>query len=151
VDESPESTPFVNEIVWKQQNQVMGRAQTKKQVEDYRCQNQTAFRGITLNNVFDYCMVYFEGDSSGMCVWMYKGWATKTTPCTMTFEDLLCFPFWLPLINRTPQMKWNLIWATALQSHRMCVADSSSSRHLSRVGSWINPNWKGALLGDIVL
>jgi hypothetical protein len=21
----------------------------------------------------------------------YKGWATKTSPCTMTFEDLLCF------------------------------------------------------------
>jgi hypothetical protein len=22
---------------------------------------------------------------------MYKGWATKTSPCTVTFEDLLCF------------------------------------------------------------
>jgi hypothetical protein len=67
VDESPESTPFVNEIVWKQQNQVVGRAQAKKQVEDYQCQNQNAFRGITLNSVFDYYMVYFEGDSLLVC------------------------------------------------------------------------------------
>jgi hypothetical protein len=26
-------------------------------------------------------------------VCMYKGWATKISPCTMTFEDLMCFPF----------------------------------------------------------
>jgi hypothetical protein len=25
-----------------------------------------------------------------MYVCMYKGWATKTSPCTVTFEDLLC-------------------------------------------------------------
>jgi hypothetical protein len=67
VDESPESAQFMNEIVWKQQNQVMGRAQGKKQVEDYQCQNQNAFRGITLNSVFHYYMVYFEDDSFLVC------------------------------------------------------------------------------------
>jgi hypothetical protein len=39
--------------------------------------------------------------------------------------------------------RWrNLTWATASQSHRMCVADSSSSRHLSQMGSSVNPNLK---------
>jgi hypothetical protein len=39
--------------------------------------------------------------------------------------------------------RWrNLTWATASQSHRICVADSSSSRHLSRMGSSVNPNLK---------
>jgi hypothetical protein len=28
-----------------------------------------------------------------MYVCMYKGWATKSSPCTATFNDLLCFPF----------------------------------------------------------
>jgi hypothetical protein len=27
-----------------------------------------------------------------MCVCMYKGWAIKSSPCTATFNDLLCFP-----------------------------------------------------------
>jgi hypothetical protein len=26
---------------------------------------------------------------------MYKGWAIKSSPCTATFNDLLCFPFQL--------------------------------------------------------
>jgi hypothetical protein len=34
------------------------------------------------------------------------------------------------------------MWATASQSHRLCVADSSSSRHLSQMGSLANPNLK---------
>jgi hypothetical protein len=39
--------------------------------------------------------------------------------------------------------RWrNLTWATASQSHRMCVADSSSSRHLSQMGSSVNPSLK---------
>jgi hypothetical protein len=39
--------------------------------------------------------------------------------------------------------RWrNLKWTIASQSHRMCVADSSSSSHLSQVGSSINPNLK---------
>jgi hypothetical protein len=67
VDKSTESTPFMNENVWKQQNQVMGRAAEKKQAEDYQCQNQNAFRGITLNSVFDYYMGYFEEDSLLAC------------------------------------------------------------------------------------
>jgi hypothetical protein len=33
----------------------------------------------------------------------------------------------------------------ASQSHRTCVADSSSSRHLSQVGSSVSPNFKGCL------
>jgi hypothetical protein len=37
---------------------------------------------------------------------------------------------------------WNLTWVTASQSHRVCVADSSSSRHLSQMGSSVNPNLK---------
>jgi hypothetical protein len=36
----------------------------------------------------------------------------------------------------------NLIWATASQSHRMCVADSISSWHLSGMGSLNSPNLK---------
>jgi hypothetical protein len=40
-------------------------------------------------------------------------------------------------------LRWrNLKWATASQSHRMCVADSSSFRHLSQMGSLISPNLK---------
>jgi hypothetical protein len=39
--------------------------------------------------------------------------------------------------------RWrNLKWAIASQSHRTCVADSSSSRHLSQVGSCVNPSFK---------
>jgi hypothetical protein len=39
--------------------------------------------------------------------------------------------------------RWrNLKWAKASQSHRTCVADSSASRHLLQVGSFINPNLK---------
>ncbi|PNF21398.1 hypothetical protein B7P43_G15334 [Cryptotermes secundus] len=53
MDESPESTPFVNEIVWKQQNQVMGRAQGKKQAENYQCQNQNAFRELWPHSLWD--------------------------------------------------------------------------------------------------
>jgi hypothetical protein len=42
--------------------------------------------------------------------------------------------------------RWrNLTWATASQSHRICVADSSYSRHLSRMGSSVNPNLKRCL------
>jgi hypothetical protein len=38
--------------------------------------------------------------------------------------------------------RWrNLIWATASQSHRICVADSTSW-HLSQMGSLISPNLK---------
>jgi hypothetical protein len=99
-----------------------------------------------------------------MYVCMYKGWATKTSPCTTTFEDLLCLPFWLtPYYSYTSNEVWdliyggvivvtwfhknwprwwNLMWATASQSHRMCVADSSSSRHLSQMGSLVSPNLK---------
>jgi hypothetical protein len=36
----------------------------------------------------------------------------------------------------------NLKWLIASQSHRTCVADLSSSRHLSQVGSSVNPNLK---------
>jgi hypothetical protein len=39
--------------------------------------------------------------------------------------------------------RWrNLKWAIASQLHRTCVVDSSSSRHLSQVGSSINPSLK---------
>jgi hypothetical protein len=34
---------------------------------------------------------------SSKYVCMYKGWAVKSGPCTATFNDLLCFPFWLTL------------------------------------------------------
>jgi hypothetical protein len=33
-------------------------------------------------------------------------------------------------------------WAIASQSHRICVAESSFSRHLSQVGLSVNPNLK---------
>jgi hypothetical protein len=39
--------------------------------------------------------------------------------------------------------RWrNLTWATASQSHRICVAGLSSSRHLLQMGSSVNPNLK---------
>jgi hypothetical protein len=43
---------------------------------------QAIFRVLTRPLPFPFCMY----------VW---GWATETSPCTATFEDLLCFPFWL--------------------------------------------------------
>jgi hypothetical protein len=39
----------------------------------------------------------------------------------------------------------------ASQSHRMCVADSTTLRHLSQVGSSASPSLKRRLLGDSVL
>jgi hypothetical protein len=44
-------------------------------------------------------------------------------------------------IKKWPRWR-NLMWATASQSHRMYVVDSSSSRHLSQMWSLINPNLK---------
>jgi hypothetical protein len=67
MDESTESTPFMKDSVWKQQNQVMGGAPEKKQAEDYQYQNQNAFRGIALNSVFDCYIVYFEDDALLAC------------------------------------------------------------------------------------
>jgi hypothetical protein len=32
-----------------------------------------------------------------ICVCMHEGWAIKSSPCIATFNDLLCFPFWLTL------------------------------------------------------
>jgi len=48
VDENPELVPFASEIVWEQQNPVIRRVQEKKEAEEYRCQNQSAFQGIHL-------------------------------------------------------------------------------------------------------
>jgi hypothetical protein len=44
-------------------------------------------------------------------------------------------------MNNWPRWR-NLKWAKVSQSHRTCVADSSGSRHLSQMGSFINPNLK---------
>jgi hypothetical protein len=38
----------------------------------------------------------------------------------------------------------------ATQSHKRCVADSSSCRHLSQVGLSVNPSLTGFLLGGSV-
>jgi hypothetical protein len=51
VDVNSESTPFVSEIVWEQENPVMGKVQGKEQADEYQCQNQNAFRGIALNYI----------------------------------------------------------------------------------------------------
>jgi hypothetical protein len=89
---------------------------------------------------------------------------TASGPCTANITDLLCFPFYLPIYqSRIPNelhdfnyggviiviwrhKKWprwrNRKWAIASQSQRTCVADSSSSRRLSQVGSSVSPNLK---------
>lgn len=53
VDENPELVPFVSEIVWEQQNPVIRRVQEKKEAEEYRCQNQSAFRELWSNSLWD--------------------------------------------------------------------------------------------------
>jgi hypothetical protein len=40
----------------------------------------------------------------GMYVYVYKGWSTKSSPCTATFNDL-CASVNEPFINPTPRMK----------------------------------------------
>jgi hypothetical protein len=37
------------------------------------------------------------------------------------------------------------------QSHRICVADSSSSRHLSQVGSSVNPSLAVVIVATVVV
>jgi hypothetical protein len=93
-----------------------------------------------------------------MYVCMYEGRATSGH-CTATITDLLCFPFRLtryqsrtsnelqdPIYGGVIILTWfhnKLAQVTKTsQSHRTCVADSSSSRHLSHMGSSVNPSLK---------
>jgi hypothetical protein len=36
-------------------------------------------------------------DQKNECMYVCKGWAIKTGPCTVTFNDLLCYPYSLTL------------------------------------------------------
>jgi hypothetical protein len=89
---------------------------------------------------------------------------TASSPCTATITDLLYFPFGLTIYeshtsNELQDLayggiiivtwlyknwpRWqNHKWAIASQSRRTCMADPSSSRHLSHMGSSISPSLK---------
>jgi hypothetical protein len=102
---------------------------------------------------------------------MYEGWARKYSPCTATLQWSIVLPLLInPLL--IPHLEWSLyggaivvIWFheelgqvtkyfvsySLTISQDICVAHSSSSRHLSQMGSYSIPIWIGALLGDSVL
>jgi hypothetical protein len=116
--------------------------------------------------------VTFSPRFSHLLLCTYEGWATSSL-CTMTTTDLLCFPFGLTLYQSCTSSelenlayggmmivirhhknwpRWrNHKWAIASQSQRTCVADSSSSRHLSHMGLPSTPLWRGVPLDESVL
>jgi hypothetical protein len=58
------------------------------------CEKQLTHRILKINNpdIWNFVASFKEGQLSGrtldlVCVCMYKGCATKTSPCTATFEE----------------------------------------------------------------
>jgi hypothetical protein len=60
-----------------------------------------------------------RGRDWNTAIGMYKGWATKTGPCTSTFEDLLCF-----------DCHW-LVARTHTHTHRAFLGTSQTLRRLN--------------------